>query len=233
MVKIFKFIGNLFLDFIETLVMALSIFVVVYLFFFQPHQVKGNSMYGTFIDGEFLLTNKISYRLGQPQRGDIIIFKAPTNEEYDYIKRIIALPGEKIMIKNNRVYINDQLLDESSYLKTSQNTRTGYFLREGQQLQLEEASFFVMGDNREHSSDSRDWGLVPKQNIVGKAWFRYWPPQKLGLMEKTTYGAPSARPDATSGLADWLRAPLSCNEEKFTFYPAPLENPPVKSMNGG
>lgn len=200
MVKIFKFIGNLFLDFIETLVMALSIFVVVYLFFFQPHQVKGNSMYDTFIDGEFLLTNKISYRLGQPQRGDIIIFKAPTNEEYDYIKRIIALPGEKIMIKNNRVYINDQLLNESSYLETNQNTRTGYFLREGQQLQLEEASFFVMGDNREHSSDSRDWGLVPKQNIVGKAWFRYWPPQKLGLMEKTTY------------------------EEKFTFYPAPIES---------
>lgn len=187
MLKVFRFIGNLFLDFIETLVMALSIFVVVYLFFFQPHQVRGSSMFDTFVDGEYLLTNKISYRLGQPQRGDIVIFKAPVNQEYDYIKRIIALPGEQIILKNGRVYVNGDLLDESSYLKKNYPTQGGYFLKEKQEFQLQERTYFVMGDNRGHSSDSRDWGTVPEVNIVGKAWFRYWPPTRVGIVEKAIY----------------------------------------------
>lgn len=187
MLKFFRFIGNLFLDFIETLVIALSIFIVVYLFFFQPHQVQGSSMYDTFIEDEYLLTNKISYRMGQPQRGDIIVFKAPTNEEYDYIKRIVALPGEKIMLKKGRVYINGQLLDESAYLENDLRTQDGYFLREGQNILVEEGNYFVMGDNRGASSDSRDWGLVPGVNIVGKAWFRYWPPARLGTIAKAAY----------------------------------------------
>ena len=185
--KVFRFIGNLFLDFIETLVMALSIFIIVYLFLFQPHQVQGSSMFDTFIDGEYLLTNKISYRMNQPQRGDIIVFKAPTNEEYDYIKRIIALPGEKIMLKKGRVYIDGQFLDESAYLENGLRTQNGSFLREKQELLIGEGKYFVMGDNRAASSDSRDWGLVPEVNIVGKAWFRYWPPAKLGTMANPGY----------------------------------------------
>ena len=83
-----KAVGNFFVDFIETAVVALSLFVVVYLFIFQPHQVKGDSMLPNYHDGEYLLTNKVSYRVGKPKRGDVIIFKAPKNEDYDYIKRI-------------------------------------------------------------------------------------------------------------------------------------------------
>lgn len=187
MLKILKFLGGLLLDFIETLVMALSIFVVVYLFLFQPHQVKGNSMYDTLIDGEYLLTSKISYRFGEPVRGDVVIFKAPNNQDYDYIKRIIALPEEKIMLKDGRIYINGELLDETAYLDENQYTRPGYFLKEAQQVEVKEGHFFVMGDNRGHSSDSRDWGLVPSENIIGKAWFRYWPPNKLGIVKKVSF----------------------------------------------
>src|SRR3989337_2111652 len=96
-------------DIIETVVIAAAIFVVVYLFLLQPHQVKGASMEPNFHDGEYILTDKISYRFGDPKRGDIVIFKAPTNPNVDFIKRIVALPGEKLEIKNNKIIIfNDQ-----------------------------------------------------------------------------------------------------------------------------
>src|SRR3989344_3889765 len=94
-----------FLDFIETIVIALAIFVVVYRFLFQPHQVKGNSMYNNFYDGEYLLTDKVSYNFRAPERGDVVIFKAPQNEEYDYIKRVIGLPGDTVKISRGQVYL--------------------------------------------------------------------------------------------------------------------------------
>ncbi|NIO20700.1 MAG: signal peptidase I, partial [Candidatus Aenigmarchaeota archaeon] len=102
-----------FLDIIETVVLALAIFVLVYLFLVQPHQVRGNSMYPNFHDGEYLLTDKISYRLGEPDRGDVIVFKAPKNQEYDYIKRIVALPGDSVVIRNGKIYLNNQLAEET------------------------------------------------------------------------------------------------------------------------
>lgn len=187
MSKILKSIGRFVLDFIETIVTALAIFIVVYLFLFQPHQVKGNSMTtslpGSLFDGEYILTNKITYRFNPPQRGDVIIFKAPENQEYDYIKRIIGLPEETIMIKAGKVFINDNLIDESGYLDQNFYTTTGRFAKEGEEIAVPEAKYFVIGDNRSHSSDSRDWGFISKKDIIGKAWFRYWPVTKLGLIE--------------------------------------------------
>ncbi|MCX6817210.1 MAG: signal peptidase I [Candidatus Beckwithbacteria bacterium] len=173
-----------FLDFIETIVIALAIFVVMYRFLFQPHQVKGSSMYDNFHDGEYLLTDKISYRFTPPQRDDVIVFKAPQNEDYDYIKRIIGLPGDRVKIKQGRVYVNEQILDESGYLDKSIMTQPGYFTQEGQTLTVPEGNYFVMGDNRSNSSDSRDWGFVPTANIVGKAWVRYWPINNFGVIKK-------------------------------------------------
>src|SRR3989338_237237 len=97
-----------FLDFIETIVIALAIFVVMYRFLFQPHQVSGSSMFANFHDGEYLLTDKVSYRFNLPQRGDVVVFKAPKNEEYDYIKRVIGLPGDRIKIEAGHVFVNDR-----------------------------------------------------------------------------------------------------------------------------
>ena len=137
-------------------------------------------------DGEFLLTDKITYRFNQPQRGDVIVFKAPINEEDDYIKRIIGLPGEKVSIIDGKVYINGNLLTED-YLSPSLYTAGGLFLPNNKEVVVPENHFFVMGDNRPYSSDSRSWGFVPRENIIGKAWFIYWPPQKAGIVPKVNY----------------------------------------------
>lgn len=173
-----------FLDFIETIVIALAIFVVVYRFLFQPHQVKGNSMYDNFHDGEYILTDKISYRFRPPQRDDVVVFKAPQNEDYDYIKRIIAMPGDRIKVSQGRIYVNDQAVDESGYLDPRINTAAGVWAKEGQSLTVPANEYIVMGDNRSHSSDSREWGPVPQANIVGRAWLRYWPLNQIGLIDK-------------------------------------------------
>jgi signal peptidase I len=193
--SILKKIGQFFLDIIEVAVIAMAIFVIVYLFLFQPHQVRGSSMYPSFKDNEYILTDKISYRFDAPQRGEVIIFKAPGNEEYEYIKRVIALPGEQVRIQEGHVYINDQVLDESDYLASDTYTQGGRSLPIGDTGEVLPDHYFVLGDNRSHSSDSRDWGLVPTKNIIGKAWFRYWPPEEFGKITEENYQLNFAQPN--------------------------------------
>jgi len=184
--SIFKRVGGFFLDIIETFVIALAMFVLMYLFLFQPHQVRGNSMYPNFHDQEYLLTDKISYRLSEPQRGDVIVFKAPKNEQYDYIKRIVGLPGDTIKIEDCHVFVNNLSLDEG-YLTGDICTSAGRFWQSGQSVTLSEEEYFVAGDNRPYSSDSRDWGAVPRENIIGKAWYRYWPLDRMGIIRRIEY----------------------------------------------
>lgn len=172
---------------IQAIVLALSIFIIVYLFLFQPHQVKGKSMYPNFDDGEFILTNKISYRFGSPQRGDVIIFKPPKSEpcaeiECEYIKRIIALPGERIMVSNGHYFINDKLLGEP-YLASDLYTNPGSFLSDGIERTVPEGYYLPSGDNRPASRDGREFGPVPINSIVGKAWLRYWPLNKIKMIK--------------------------------------------------
>jgi signal peptidase I len=191
MVNLLKKIGQFILETIQAIVMALSIFIIIYLFLFQPHQVKGSSMYSTFEDGEFLLTDKISYRFNSPQRGDVIVFKAPETEpcseiECEYIKRIIGMPGDKVKVSAGHVYINNQLLEEN-YLPEEMITNAGSFIQEGINITVPEEYYLPMGDNRPHSRDGREFGPIPKESIVGKAFFRYWPIEKIGLFKKTAY----------------------------------------------
>ncbi len=183
--EILKKVTSFFFDIIEVVVVALAIFVVVYLFLFQPHQVKGASMDPNFHDGEYILTDKVSYRFGAPKRGDVVIFRAPQNRELDYIKRVIGLPGERIKVYADQVFINGQILNES-YLKNTP-TYPGDFLRSGQEFQIPADEYIVLGDNRLHSSDSRAWGPVAREDIIGKAWLRYWPPQDFGLLPSVSY----------------------------------------------
>lgn len=182
----FRRVGSFFLDLIETVVIALAIFVIIYLFLFQPHQVRGNSMYPNFYDGEYILTDKVSYRLRDPKRGEVIIFQAPRNQEYDYIKRVVGLPGESIRIDQNKILVNNEILNEV-YLPEIYATSPGSFLGSTQGLVIPEDQYFVLGDNRSQSSDSREWGLVPKENIIGKAWLRYWPTERLGVIPEVDY----------------------------------------------
>jgi len=182
----FKRIGAFFLDIIQTVVLALSIFVVVYLFFFAPHEVKGQSMFPNFHDGEFILTDKFTYRFHLPKRGETVIFKAPATEscaevECEYIKRIIGLPGEKVKIQNGRVFIDGQVLAEG-YLPGGELLSAGSFLKEGQGFSIPAGSYIVLGDNRPHSRDSREFGPIKKEAMIGRAFFRYWPPGRMGLI---------------------------------------------------
>ncbi len=182
LVRILRSIGVFILDLFETIVLALVIFLLVYLFLWQPHRIKGHSMEPTFHNGELILTNKISYQLHQPRRGDVVVFRAPMEEDKDYIKRIIGLPGERVKVANGHVYINGKLLDEP-YLSASIRTRGSYYLPDGQTRVVPPHSYIVMGDNRNFSSDSREWGPVPFKNIIGETWLRYWPFTRFGLIK--------------------------------------------------
>ncbi|MCL5090391.1 MAG: signal peptidase I [Patescibacteria group bacterium] len=192
MISLLKKLGQFILDTIQAIVLALSIFIIVYLFLFQPHQVKGNSMFPNFHNGEFLLTNKISYRFGLPERGDVIVFKAPKSEpcaeiECEYIKRVIALPGDKVMVSNGVIYVNEQKLDESAYLPKDYLTNYGSFLLEGVERIIPQGYYLPLGDNRPYSRDGREFGPVPMESIVGKAWLRYWPINSFGLVKHESY----------------------------------------------
>ena len=185
--KIFQF----FLDSIQALVLALSVFVLLYLFVAQPNQVHGHSMEPNFHDKEFLLTEKITYKRRDPKRGDVVVFKAPPSEpcaenQCEYIKRIIGLPGEIVKIENGDIYVNGNLLNES-YLASDLETRPGSYLRTGRPLIVPQGEYLLMGDNRPHSRDGREFGPTPVEDIVGRAFFRYWPTDRLGLIEHAEF----------------------------------------------
>lgn len=176
------FLRNLwlfFLDFLETIVVSLAIFAVVYIFLFQPHQVDGRSMEPNFHNGEYILTDKLSYRLHAPNRGDVVVFHSPQDERNDFIKRIIGIPGDTLMVKGGFVYINGTKLEEK-YINDPNQVLAGRFLREGESYEVAPEQYIVMGDNRLHSSDSREWGPVNQSSIVGRAFFRYWPVPAFG-----------------------------------------------------
>lgn len=131
------------------------------------------------------MANKLLYRFQDPQRGDVIIFKY--SDTQDFIKRVIGLPGDKVMLKDGHIYINDQLLDESAYLSNSIYTNGGEFLHEGESITVPDNEYFVCGDNRPHSSDSRTFGPVSKDNIKGKAWLVYFPFSQFRIAQHETY----------------------------------------------
>lgn len=166
---------------IEAFVVSASVFVVIYLFLMQPHQVKGSSMYPTFETGQYLLTDKVTLKRREPLKGDVVVFKSPLDENFDFIKRVLATPGDTIMIMDGYVYINGELLEEP-YLPSDYRTSGGKFLKNEMKYTVQELSIIAIGDNRNHSSDSRDWGPVPYENIVGRAFFRYWPSETVGII---------------------------------------------------
>ncbi len=173
-----------FLDFLETIVVSLAIFAVVYLFLFQPHQVEGRSMEPNFQNGEYILTDKVSYRFREPSIGDVVVFHSPQDETVDFIKRIVAVSGDKIEVKGGYVILNGNRLDET-FINDPGKVSQGRFLRESVVAEVPTGQFVVMGDNRLHSSDSREWGFVTAEQIVGRAFFRYWPIPVFGVLPTT------------------------------------------------
>lgn len=183
--KILSYLKSFLLDFLETGVITIAIAVVVYIFISSPHIVVGDSMFPNFVNGEYLINNKLSVAFNTLQRGDVINFQYDPTEEF--IKRIIGLPGNTIELKNGYVYINGKRLNESAYLGSKVETFGGEFLPNNVKIVVPQGEYFVMGDNRSVSFDSRSWGFVKKSSIHGTAWFVFWPLNKFGFVPTVTY----------------------------------------------
>lgn len=177
--KIYAF----FVDTFQTILIVASFFLVMYIWFFRPFQVNGSSMFPNFEDREYVVTNLILMRFDDPKRGDVIVFKYPLDHEREFIKRVIGLPGDTIYLKDGDVYVNDQKLDQDSFLKPNVKTYGGAFLEEGKKITVPADNFFMMGDNRPYSSDSREWGFVKKSEITGQSMFIYWPINRIQIVK--------------------------------------------------
>jgi len=167
-------------EIIDTALLMLLIYVVTRTLV-QTFRIEGISMEPSLHDGQYLIINKLVYHLHAPNRGDVVVFHYPKNPSRDFIKRIIGLPGEKVQVRGERIFINDEEIEEPYALHRGNYTW-------GPQV-LGEDEYFVLGDNRNSSSDSHTWGPVPTQAIIGKAWISYWPPQHLGLVPHYFYTA--------------------------------------------
>lgn len=171
------------LDILQTVVIAGAIFIIVWQLLLQPHKVDGKSMEPTFCDKDMILTDKISYRFRKPERFEVIVFKSPQQRSKELIKRVIGLPGDTVEIQNQKYVINRNMLEEP-YIPSDVPTNGKRWLREGTSYIIPEGFYFVSGDNREHSEDSRAFEPISGSSIVGRVWIRYWPPSAIGIIPK-------------------------------------------------
>ncbi|MEA2113042.1 MAG: signal peptidase I [Patescibacteria group bacterium] len=159
----------------KIVIISLAIIIPIRYYLIQPFFVYGASMEPNFSDGQYLIINEFGYRLNDPQRGEVIVFKYPLNPSQYYIKRIIGLPDETVEVKDGRVVIYNsgfpegRVLDESSYLPDNRVTSGSV------KIELQGDEYFVLGDNRQASSDSRRWGRLSEEYIIGQVWVRAWP----------------------------------------------------------
>jgi signal peptidase I len=163
-------------ELIETVVLSLVIFLLIRQVV-QNYRIESHSMEPNFYEGQFILVNKLAYRLGEPARGDVIVFHNPDNPEEDYIKRVIGLPGDSVELHDQKVYINGEVLPEP-FDQNVMSPGTVYG-----PIVVEPDHLFVMGDNRPNSRDSRGFGQLPEELIVGKAWVRVWPLHLFGPVQ--------------------------------------------------
>jgi signal peptidase I len=156
-----------------TIVIALLIFLAARATI-QTYVVVMTSMEPNFHEGQRLVVNKVVYTFDEPERGDVVIFKAPDRQQEDFIKRIIAIPGDTVEVKNGAVYLNGIELDEP-YIESPPSYTMA-------KLEVPVNNYFVLGDNRNHSNDSHHGWLLPRENIIGKAWLSTWPPDNWGVV---------------------------------------------------
>ena len=167
-----SFLGFI-IDTVETILLALVLFLAINALSARV-RVENISMLPTLQPGEFLLINRVAYKIGNPSIGDIVVFHAPGASGLDYIKRVIGLPGDQVRVENGTVYVNDQPLYEP-YI-SAPPTYSGIW-------EVPEGEFFVLGDNRNNSSDSHMWGFVPIEDIVGRALLIYWPFSEITILD--------------------------------------------------
>jgi len=174
---------NMLRDLVETMVLVAIAFLVINALIgrFRIEQV---SMQPNLHEGEYVIVDKVSYALRRPERGEIVVLKSPNPNQPDLIKRVIGLPGETLEVRGSTAYINGQPLNEPYIAQPM----AGDFPA----TQLQANQYFVMGDNRNNSDDSRRFGARPADDIVGRAWIIYWPPADWQILSRPSYAAPAA-----------------------------------------
>ncbi len=171
-------------DFVKIVLIAAIIVLPIRYFLFQPFIVKGDSMVPNFHSGDYLIVDEISYRISTPHRGDVVVLKYPLDPSQRFIKRVIALPGETVTITNGKV----DVVKDGKNVELSESYLPEGLLTEGNvNVTLKDGEYFVLGDNRPFSYDSRRWGVLPTEDIIGKAVLRIFPVQSLSLIASPTY----------------------------------------------
>ena len=174
-------VGHIAREVAETLILTFAIFFLIRIPF-QNFRIEGFSMEPTLHTGQYIIVNRALYRwFSPPARGDIIVLRPPNNLDRDYIKRIVGLPGETVEVRQGKVFINGQPLEEK-YIQ-----RPGSYTKPATTLGPKE--YFVLGDNRDNSNDSHTWGPLPEDLIEGKAWVTYWPPQDWGMVPNFSFAS--------------------------------------------
>lgn len=174
-----KKFGLLVFEVVKVVLISLAIILPVRMFLIQPFYVEGASMEPNFYDKEYLIIDEISYRFNEPQRGDVVVFRNPKNTKQYYIKRVIALPGETVRIESGLVFVNDQEIVEPYVADLSGQSFAS--------LALADDQYFVLGDNRSVSQDSRYFKALDEKYIIGKVWFRGWPLDRISTFNRPTY----------------------------------------------
>ncbi len=175
-------------ELIKIVAISLAIIIPIRYYLIQPFYVKGASMEPNFYDHEYLIINEISYRFDDPARGDIIVFKYPKNPQEYFIKRVIGLPNEKVQIKDGQVIVYNKEYPEGAIMEETyleENTKT--YSANDDIIKLDDNEYFVLGDNRTSSKDSRSFGPVDRSFIVGKVMFRGWPLSRMGIFKTPEY----------------------------------------------
>ena len=162
-------------EFIKVVIISVAIVLPIRTYIAQPFIVSGASMEPNFDNGEYLIIDELTYQFRKPQRGEVIVFRYPFNPSSFFIKRIVGLSGESVNIKSNKISIDGKPLAEP-YLDSKLETAPEI------DITLKDGEYFVLGDNRTHSSDSRFWGALPKNKIMGRALLRLWPINKVGIL---------------------------------------------------
>jgi len=170
--------GGALREIIETLVLTAVIFLGVRVLV-QNYKVEGYSMEPTLDDGQYLLINKVGMHFHHMDRGDIIVFQYPLDPSKSFVKRVVALPGDTVEIRDQQTIVDGKVVKEP-YLRSPEN---GFY----QRTVVPPGEFFVLGDNRNNSSDSRAWGMLPQKDVIGMAWVSYWPPPRWGVVREYRY----------------------------------------------
>ncbi|MCG3176095.1 MAG: Signal peptidase IB [Candidatus Omnitrophica bacterium] len=171
------------IEWAQSIAVALVLTLIIRTFVVQAFKIPSGSMRPTLIEGDKLFVNKFIYRFEQPKRGDIIVFKYPADRKKDFIKRLVAVGGETVEIRDGKIHVDGVVLDDpesfGKFFYYNHEPYGGPY----EKIQVPEGQYYVLGDNSANSTDSRFWGFVPRQNVIGKAFVRWWPLKRMGRID--------------------------------------------------